>query len=176
MCRHSLYLQFNSLQTFLCLLLLLQMLSQMLQRLWTCNGLHPIFIYISIKVQMFITLQKPCVIFPLNFLALLPQLSLLWKCHMWYLLLLHLRLSFLWRCHLWYLLLLLPQLSLMWRCHLWYFLFLLPQLFVMWRCHLWYFYRLFNYLYNYWHYRWFHSALHHFFYPCICALLFPLHS
>ncbi len=37
-----------------------------------------------------------------NSLALFPQLSLLL------------------RCHLWYLLRLLPQLCLLWRCHLWY--------------------------------------------------------
>ncbi len=52
---------------------------------------------------MLFTLWKPCVMFPLNFLALLPHLS------------------FLWRCHLWYLLPLLPQLSLLWNYHLWYF-------------------------------------------------------
>ncbi len=44
--------------------------------LWTYSGLHPIFIYIPIKVQMFLTFQKPCVMFPLNFLALFLQLPL----------------------------------------------------------------------------------------------------
>ncbi len=71
--------------------------------LWISNGIHPI--YIPIKVQMFFTLYKPCVMFPFNFLPLLLQLS------------------FLWRCHLWYFLPLLPHLSLLWNCQLWYFLY-----------------------------------------------------
>ncbi len=29
--------------------------------LWTCSGFYPIFIYICIKVQMLLTLWKPCV-------------------------------------------------------------------------------------------------------------------
>ncbi len=33
---------------------------------WTSNGLHPIFTYIPFKVQMFLTLWKPYVMFPLN--------------------------------------------------------------------------------------------------------------
>jgi hypothetical protein len=53
----------------------------MLQMLWTCNGIHLIFIYISIKVQMFLTLWRPYVMFFLNSLVLLPQLSLMWQCH-----------------------------------------------------------------------------------------------
>ncbi len=40
--------------------------------------------------------------FPFNSLALFPQLSLLWRCHLWYLLPLLPWLSLLWRCHLWY--------------------------------------------------------------------------
>jgi hypothetical protein len=52
--------------------------------LWTCNGLHPIFIYIPMKVKMFFTLWKPCVMFPFNFSALLLWLYFLWRCHMWY--------------------------------------------------------------------------------------------
>jgi hypothetical protein len=46
------------------------MLFQMLQMLWTCSGLHPIFIYICIKVQMFVTFYKPYVMFLSNFLPL----------------------------------------------------------------------------------------------------------
>ncbi len=42
----------------------------MLQMLWTCSGLHPIFIYICIKVQMFLTLYKPYVMFLSNLLLL----------------------------------------------------------------------------------------------------------
>ncbi len=75
----------------------------MLEMLWISNGIHPI--YIPIKVRMFLTLYKPCVMFPFNFLPLLLQLS------------------FLWRCHLWYFLPLLPQLSFLWNCQLWYFLY-----------------------------------------------------
>ncbi len=41
--------------------------------LWIYSGFHPIFIYISIKVQMFLTLWKPYVMFLLNFLALFLQ-------------------------------------------------------------------------------------------------------
>jgi hypothetical protein len=48
------------------------MLLQMLEMLWTSNGLHPIFIYIPIKVQMLLTLKKPYVMFPLNFLIFIP--------------------------------------------------------------------------------------------------------
>ncbi len=44
---------------------------------------------------MFLTFSKPYLMFPLNFLSLLLQLSLLWKCHLWYLLPLLPQLSFL---------------------------------------------------------------------------------
>jgi len=37
-----------------------------------------------------------------NFLALLPWLSFLWKCYLWYLLPMLLLLFLLWKCHLWY--------------------------------------------------------------------------
>ncbi len=67
---------------------------------WICNGLHIIFIYVIIKVQMFLTLSKPCVMFPFNFLALLPQLSFLLKCHLWYFLPLLFQLSLLWNQNL----------------------------------------------------------------------------
>ncbi len=70
--------------------------------LWTYNGLHPIFIYIPIKVQMFFTFWKPYVMFLLNFLPLLHQLSLMWRCHLWYLLPLFPQMFFLWSCDLWY--------------------------------------------------------------------------
>jgi hypothetical protein len=36
------------------------------------SGFHPIFIYIPFKVQMFFTFWKPYVMFPLNFLVILP--------------------------------------------------------------------------------------------------------
>lgn len=102
----------------------------MLEIVWTSSGLHPIFIYIPIKMQMFLTFWKPYVMYPFNFLPLLPQLLLLW------------------RCHLWYLLTLLPQLSLLWRCHLWYL------------CNQYgYLYHCWHNSYHCWHYRWFHSAL-----------------
>jgi hypothetical protein len=91
------------------------------QMLWTCCGIHPIFIYVCIKMQMLFTLWKPCVMFPLNFLALLLQLS------------------FLWRCHLWYLLPLLPLLCLLWSCHLWYFCSLFGCLYHCWHCR-WFYY------------------------------------
>ncbi len=58
----------------------------LLKLFWTYNGLHPIFTYIPFKVQMLLTLWKPYVMFPLNPMALLLQLSLLWQCHLWYLL------------------------------------------------------------------------------------------
>ncbi len=54
--------------------------------LWICNKLHLIFIYIPIKMQMFFTFQKPCVMYPLNFLNLFHVLSLMSRCHLWYLL------------------------------------------------------------------------------------------
>ncbi len=111
--------------------------------LWTCSGFHPIFIYIPIKVHVFFTPWKPCVMFPLNFLVLLPQLSLL--C----------------RCHLWYLLPLLLQLSFLWNCHLWYFCIRFGCLYNYW-----------HYPYHYWHCRWFHFALHHFLCPYIYAIMF----
>jgi hypothetical protein len=101
--------------------------------------------YIPMKVKMILTLWKPCVMFPLNFLALLIQLSLLWKCHMWYLLPLLLRLSLLWRCHLWY-------------------------LYSLFSC----LYNCWHYPYLCWHYKWFHFAFHHFLCPYIYALMFPL--
>ncbi len=59
----------------------------MLEMLWTSNGLHLIFIYIPIKVQMFFILWKPmCHLWYLNIMPLLPQQSLMWRCHLWYLL------------------------------------------------------------------------------------------
>ncbi len=73
----------------------------MLEMLWTSNGLHLIFIYIPIKVQMFFTFQKPYVMFPFNLLFLLPQLFLLWRCHLWYFLPVLPQLFILWKCHLW---------------------------------------------------------------------------
>jgi hypothetical protein len=51
---------------------------------------------------MLFTLWKPYVMFPLNSLVFLPELSLLWWCHLWYFLLVLLRLSLLWRCHMQY--------------------------------------------------------------------------
>ncbi len=108
--------------------------------LWTYNGFNPIFIYICIKMQMFFILWKPCVMFPLNFLVLLPQMS------------------FLWRSHLWYLLMLLLQLSLLWRCHLWYFYSLFGCMYNCWHSS-----------YHCWHYRWFHFTPHHFLCPCRCS-------
>ncbi len=70
----------------------------------------------------------------LFFLVLFPQLSLLWRCHMWYLLPL------------------LPWSFLLWRCRMWYLLPILPWLSFLWKCHLWYFYNLSNYMYNCCHY------------------------
>jgi hypothetical protein len=58
--------------------------------------------YIPFKMQIFLTLWKLYVMFPLNSLTLFSQLSFLWRCHMWYFMPLLLWLSFLWRCHLWY--------------------------------------------------------------------------
>ncbi len=84
--------------------------------LWTCSGFHLIFIHVVIKVQMFLTLQNPCVMFLLNFLALLFKLFILW------------------RYHLWYLLPLLPQLSLLWKCYLWYFRSLFSYMYHYWQC------------------------------------------
>ncbi len=51
---------------------------------------------------MFFTLWKPYVMFLLNSLALLLYLSVLWRCHLLYLLPMFLQLSLMWRCHLWY--------------------------------------------------------------------------
>ncbi len=114
--------------------------------LWTCSGLHPIFIYICIKVQMFFTFQKPCVIFLLNFLPLFLQLSLLWRYHMWYFLLL------------------LPQLCLLWNCHLWYLCSLSCCLQYYWHCP-----------YHCWHYKWFHFTPHRFLCPVVEILyILPL--
>jgi hypothetical protein len=42
----------------------------MLQVSWTCSGLHPIFIYICINMQMLFTFWNPCVMFLLNFLPM----------------------------------------------------------------------------------------------------------
>jgi hypothetical protein len=61
-------------------------------------------------------------------------------------------LSLLWRCHMWYLLPLLPWSFLLWRCRMWYLLPILPWLSFLWKCHLWYFYNLSNYMYNCCHY------------------------
>jgi hypothetical protein len=118
----------------------------MLKMFRTCNGLHPIFTYIPFKVQMFLTLWKPYVMFPLNSLALFPHLFLLWQCHLW--------------CFM----PLLPQLSFSWRCHLWYYNSLYNCLYHCWHCP-----------YHCWYYRWFHSTFHHFLCLQICALVFPLH-
>jgi hypothetical protein len=46
------------------------------------SGFHSIFIYIPFKVQMFFTFWKRYVIFPLNFLVILSQLFLSWRCHL----------------------------------------------------------------------------------------------
>ncbi len=119
----------------------------------TCSGFHLIFTYIPFKVQMFLTLLKPYVMFPFDSLALFPQLSLLW------------------RCRLWYLLPLLPRPSFLWRCHLWYCNSLSNYLYHCWH----YLYRCWHCPYHYWPYIWFHSTLHNFLCPEICALLFPLH-
>ncbi len=89
--------QFVNLPTFVVIV------ANVIIKLWTLNGFHPIFIYIPINVEMFLTLWKPYVMFPFNFLPLLPQLFLLWKCHLWYLLHMLPQLFHLWKCHLWYL-------------------------------------------------------------------------
>ncbi len=53
-----------------------------MEMLWTFSGVHLIFIYVPIQVQMFLTLWKPWVMFPFNFTPLF-QLSFLWICHLW---------------------------------------------------------------------------------------------
>ncbi len=111
--------------------------------LWTSNGLHPIFVYIPIKMQMLLTLQKPCVMSLLYFFPLFLQLP------------------FLWRCHLQYFLLLLPHLSFLWTCHLWYLCSLSSCLYHCWHC-----------MYHDWHYKWFHFAPHHFLCLYFYSLLF----
>jgi len=72
---------------------------------WKCFG------HTMVSIQSSHTSPSKCkcsspsrnlVMFPFNSMALLPQLSLMWQCHLWYFLPLLLRPSFLWKCQLWY--------------------------------------------------------------------------